>query len=534
MRALISIMIALSLSTLLNGVALADLKSDFELLENAWSFYLAPRYYVGQNDINTTFSVRHSVSEDESGYLAPQLDSRYGSLYIFGSYEQGYGVFGAPGKLTLRLDSGEIYEGRRSDIEALNAGTSDESVWLTNDGKEALDAFIDGDVVREVYLRQSILPDKSMSIAFGKGRTVVGNGLVYDDFAPFAQFKANYTVKADHTVALMAQAHLLDAVQSESSVLDHMFTGEASLVTKTLRAAIYVSGMQDRGGQLGEMSKDLLAAAVISGTHNGGRVNSMRRRVFERRVSPDSEGHIVWYGAHLSATPLKRVSLWGDVVFSRAEADVRLDLSGYFESVRNGSLMGSRQSRDVDVDFSASGFGGQGGGSLYVGGDWYVSGFGVYIAGNGGLRELSKDLQVDASESRVKQEVANFMSVVPYLGHTNIFFNGGLDQSFSRRDVTLAGVAGRGVAAYGLACEGSVGKRVYVNFGLASLWATHPSPISGSRFYGLELNQAASVKLGGGFSTALQVDVLRTGKFFAERAYNTQTTLQLSYEIGSG
>ena len=119
--------------------------------------------------------------------------------------------------------------------------------------------------------------------------------------------------------------------------------------------------------------------------------------------------------------------------------------------------------------------------------------------------------------------------MVPYLDSTNIFFNGGLAHSFSARQVSLPGLAGRGVAAAGFSFAGTVWRALSFQGGGSVLSSMHGSPVGRGTLYGVELNQGWTWTFPKSVSLSLQLDALRTGDFFRENVWNTQTTLQLSF-----
>jgi hypothetical protein len=185
--------------------------------------------------------------------------------------------------------------------------------------------------------------------------------------------------------------------------------------------------------------------------------------------------------------------------------------------------------RTQSVDIDMQGWAAHMGGYVFLGNDWYLYPYALAISGDEGVPSLSPGQNARNNGASGSYSYGGFLSVVPYLNSTNIFFNGGLANGFSARQVSLPGLAGRGVMAGGFSVGGTVWRKLSFMGGPSVLSAMHQSPVGTGKGYGVEVNQAWTVTLPASLSVSLQFDVLRTGDFFPERVWNTQTTLQLSY-----
>jgi hypothetical protein len=106
-----------------------------------------------------------------------------------------------------------------------------------------------------------------------------------------------------------------------------------------------------------------------------------------------------------------------------------------------------------------------------------------------------------------------FLGVTPYLTATNLFFGGGLSESFAARQATAPGVNGRGVIAPGLDLEIALPAEVDLAVHAAWLLAEDAGPYGG-KIYGTELDLTARWSPRPWLSLGLEGDLLLPGDFF--------------------
>ncbi len=115
------------------------------------------------------------------------------------------------------------------------------------------------------------------------------------------------------------------------------------------------------------------------------------------------------------------------------------------------------------------------------------------------------------------QRYDGFLGVAPYVTDLNLFFNGGISESFANRRTTAPGVNGRGVFAPGL----SVAWTPSLDFSLegrgAWLLADEAGPYGG-RVYGVEVDLNASWSPWPWLALLAEADVLLPGDFFPSSA----------------
>jgi hypothetical protein len=106
-----------------------------------------------------------------------------------------------------------------------------------------------------------------------------------------------------------------------------------------------------------------------------------------------------------------------------------------------------------------------------------------------------------------------FLGINPYVTATNLFFGGGLSETFAARQATAPGVNGRGVIAPGLNVELDLGSDVDLLGRAAWLRADYDGPWGG-RTYGTELDLSATWEAAPWITFGAEFDVLVPGDFF--------------------
>jgi hypothetical protein len=105
-----------------------------------------------------------------------------------------------------------------------------------------------------------------------------------------------------------------------------------------------------------------------------------------------------------------------------------------------------------------------------------------------------------------------FLAISPYITATNLFFQGGISESYADRQASASGVNARGVVAPGLEVRWSRGS-LDATVKAAWIWADEPSAFGGSS-YGPELDLNLSWSPWGWLSVLAEADVLALGSFF--------------------
>ena len=121
-----------------------------------------------------------------------------------------------------------------------------------------------------------------------------------------------------------------------------------------------------------------------------------------------------------------------------------------------------------------------------------------------------------------------FLGVNPYLTATNLFFRGGLSETFAARQATAPGVNGRGVIAPGLNVELDAGRDVDLGARVAWLRAEDAGPWGGTS-YGTEIDLSASWEPARWLSFGAELDLLLPGDFFGGGKTVFKTVLAVDF-----
>ena len=122
----------------------------------------------------------------------------------------------------------------------------------------------------------------------------------------------------------------------------------------------------------------------------------------------------------------------------------------------------------------------------------------------------------------------SFIGIVPYVTTTNLFFNGGLSETFSARQASAAGVNGRGVVAPSLALTWDPWDKVTVQSKAAYLRSAVPGPFGGS-VYGTETDLTVTWMPRPWLLIGVEADALFPGDFYAASATITKTLLAVDF-----
>jgi hypothetical protein len=119
-----------------------------------------------------------------------------------------------------------------------------------------------------------------------------------------------------------------------------------------------------------------------------------------------------------------------------------------------------------------------------------------------------------------------FIGVAPFVTETNLFFQGGLSESFASRRASAPGVNGRGVVAPRVSLAWDLRDDLDAEVGAAWLRSDAPGPLGGYG-YGTELDLEVGWAPAGWLRLGAEADALFPGDFFAGRRTITKVVLAL-------
>ena len=117
----------------------------------------------------------------------------------------------------------------------------------------------------------------------------------------------------------------------------------------------------------------------------------------------------------------------------------------------------------------------------------------------------------------VPKRHTGFLSISPFIGALNLFFQGGISEAYADRRVASSGLNARGVIAPGVEASFAPATGVEVVVKGAWLWSDEVGPFGG-QVYGPEVDLNASWAPWPWLSVLAEADVLVQGSFFPERS----------------
>ncbi len=490
-----------------------------------WSLTGTGSYFRGYNDLHQYPTDPVTGDPGLEHYLSPVLDSSYPSLYAEAGGALTYGGETAPGRLRLRLDTGELtLDSVETVDEEGNSTTTDQ--WMSN-GQTLEEEAEQTAFIRELFLRQGLGKGGWAWLQAGKLNADVGHSFVYNDYSP--ALRAGVDLETPLGLPLALQGGVL--WPEHGFALGDSLLADATLALRTKFGTFSLdfAHLHDGEDDLATLFADLVAEATYIGLLEQ-EIQSQSQRRFARRylanASQTSIGDVQWFGGAYDHVIDETHTLWARFMVSRGEATI-------FTTVEAEGSRGQTRTRDSEVDLDILGWAGELGYEIWLTETWSIGAFALALSGEDGLSNVVEITREQRDEGRASESVDAFISVVPYISYTSIFFQGGLDQSFSARQASLGGVVGRGVATAGVYANGTIWGPLAYQGAFALLNAMADGPHGDGRLYGVELDTILTWTLPWGFSVAGEADVLRTGDFFPERAWILQLTAQLSWTQSS-
>ena len=445
---------------LAGGPAREAWSADFEIKGGA-TF----RGYLERNNLDAFFSfLPPPLAEGLFGYSEEDRDSQYLLLW---AYARGALTVADRASFVLSADSG-VWTWQPGD-DTYSHGIALEGM----DPKEGAKKIV---FVREAYAEWGIGEDYELLLSVGKRRTVLLDGLYYDDYGFAASVDWRIWEGQGSSLRTIATAlvpyHYWDEFDADLLVSDVKFAlSEFPIDTVT----VGFMWTRDRAGLGASMIQDILLsdsmsvanwemAANLSGVVFGGNLNTY-----------------TFYGSatlDLGIAELTAVYAmqWGRGRIGPLKA----------ETWKDTRLEGHLLYLDVGIEILPS---------LEV--------MPFFLLASGVTPETAPDFRF-----------THFSSLVPYFPHVSIFFSGGLNASLTNRQFGLLGVGSAGVSAAGLLAAFSHGDWITVTQAATVLSSNRPKESLVSGNYGLELDTSISFAFWDGVTARLEFDVLFPGDYF--------------------
>ena len=430
---------------------------------------------------------------DVGGYLAPAGDERHGSA--FASLRVEGKLLGGDLRWVLAADTGEVRRRAFPRVAVVclarptlsptglaNPGSGQclgatgfvpleetrlDAPVLTSNGRTIEDELGRTLLLREAYAAWSFGRAGFATLRAGRRRTAIADGFVHDDYATGVELDLDLGAlgpRWDLSVGLFQPTR--DFPSKVGGISPVAAVRADFLPSLFEHAGLFFATLRDRTGSVGE----LLRGSVVEG-----RVGGLARALGTAAEAPaaqalalalaaplESDASLAWVGTSGSLAPLRgqrlgwTLALQGGTLHRLSTPTPAPETTGVLaEDVPlRGRLASFRWEKDLGERVSA------GASFLYLSGGAPLARGGSYEA---------------------------FLGIAPFVTATNLFFGGGLSETFAARQATAPGVNGRGVVAPALSLTADPGAKVSAQARAAWLRADVTGPFGG-KVYGTEVD----------------------------------------------
>ncbi len=367
---------------------------------------------------------------------------------------------------------------------------------LTANGRPIEQEARDTLFVREAWAEAHLGKARFLSLRAGRQRIAVGDGFVHDDYALGISADADLgALGPQYDVSLAAfwpTRGRVEGAQARSPMLALRADWTPSLFE---RVGVFAAWAHDETGAAGGLLRSANVESAVMRLQATSPGTSMYRdasMILAALLSnqPPGTSDLAWAGISGHLFPGDRHELWwtGAVVLGRVSTLVPGGPEGpHLEGVPVEGLLGRARWRLAWTPAFATGA------------------FVVFESGD--LPPVERALVA------LPQRYDGFLGVAPYVTELNLFFNGGISESFANRHATAPGVNGRGVIAPGLSASWNPSLELSLESRGAWLVADETGPFGG-RVYGMEIDLNVSWSPWRWLALLAEADVLFPGDFF--------------------
>jgi hypothetical protein len=353
-------------------------------------------------------------------------------------------------------------------------------------------------LVREASVAVSLGRAGFAALRAGRGRYAIGDGLVHDDYGTGVDAALDLSALGPpFEVRLAAFQPTRDFPGGVDGISPVALVSAAWLPSLFEHVGLFGAVRRDRTGSVAELFRGAfvedavvrLGGALQGTAEYAGAARSLGRILTSAATA---EATLAWGGTTGSVAPFRgqRIS-WTAAVMTGAIDLLRADPTG--APLPEIGLSG----RALHLRWEAS-----------AGDRVSVTPWFLYLSGDRPPTEKAR-LGLPAG-------YAGFLGIAPYVTATNLFFGGGLSESFAARQASAPGVNGRGVIAPGLTVEADLPGGLAAAARGAWLLAEDRGPYGG-RVYGTEVDLSATWAIRDWLTVGAEADALFPGDFFLGR-----------------
>ena len=459
------------------------------------------------------------------GYLVPSVDERYGST--FASLSVDGSALGGDLRWRLALDTGELRSRAYPEVslvcltrtgtglatppcpllpvvplEATRSGAS----LLASNGRPLDEEIRATLLVREAWGAISFGRAGFATVRAGRKRVSVADGFVYDDYGTGAELALDLGAVGP---PLSLTASLFQPTRDFPSTVEGVSPFLALradwLPSLFEHAGVFLAFHRDRTGSVGELFRGAIVERLV-GLLSQASPDTDAYRDASRALAlvltrpVESDASIAWIGTSGSLAPWRghRLGWTAALAGGRIDRVSGADLLVAQDVTLRGRMLSVRWETSLGERLGLVGF------VLHLSGGEFPVARGAAATG----------------------EYGGFLGIAPFVTATNLFFGGGLSESFSARQSTAPGVNGRGVTAPGLGLSFDPTPEWGLELKGAYLRAPVAGPFGG-HVYGTEVDAVLTWSPRAWLLLGLEVDVLWPGDFFAGRDTLYKTVLAL-------
>ena len=368
-------------------------------------------------------------------------------------------------------------------------------------------------LLREAYVRYRFGRAGFASIAVGSERRVVADGYIHDDYGWGVQLSADLGALGP-PLSLSASLFLptRDLPRASNLSAPMVLVTADFLPSLFDRAGLFAAGLRENGDSLSGASQGALEERLVQVADASAPGMPAYRRASQvlaafSQAPFSGEGTVFWLGT--SGRVRAGRSEWISWTAALEGGQIDKVTAGQNPVVlaERVSLQGELVALHYEADLPR----GLGARASFL----YLSGDEIPRA------RLDATGIVPATGT-----YRTFLGVSPYLTETNIFFDGGLSESYADREARPPGVNGRGVISPGLSFQWTPADALSLGAKGAWLRAVTAGPFGGL-VYGTELDSDLTFEAAGWLSLGVEADVLFPGDFFPSRKPITRGILAL-------
>jgi hypothetical protein len=490
-------------------------------------------------DPNVLFD-RNLSTFDVARYLLPEGTERHGSL--FASLRLDGRLLGGDLRWVIAADTGEVRKQAfpqivnvclaqrtrsQTGLAVLGAGSGQcmgatgvlplEETRLAapvavSNGRPIRDELEKTALLREAYAAWSFGRAGFATLRAGRKRTAIADGFVHDDYSTGVELELDLGALGPRwDLAAGVFQPTRDFPSTVHGISPVAVVRADFLPSLFEHAGVFAAGLRDRTGSVAELARGSIVEwgvgnlARALGTPSEADAAHLLARVLDAPL--ESDASIGWVGTSGSLAPLRGQRLaWtlalqgGTLHRLSSTGPAGTQVLGEDIPIR-GRLASIRWDSDLWDRVTA--------GAFFL----YLSGGLPPVRGPAGNALPGRDESYDA-----------FLGISPFITATNLFFGGGLSETFAARQATAPGVNGRGVVTPGVSLAVDPLPKVSVQGRAAWLRADVTGPYGG-KTYGTEVDLDLTWAARDWLLLGLEMDALWPGDFYAGRETVYKTVL---------